>query len=182
MKTQNFYYETERLILRHATEEDADILASKRSCSFVTRYNLYQDCDGEQIKRELGKYEHILLVLKSSREIIGCVSVRDDYFRYRIDSKCLYAWLTEDMAYQGFMLEALQVIMAKLFYLNGHERIAIQIFSENTASLRLARKLGFEEEGYLKRGLKNHLGQVYDVVLLSLDRESFIEQHYNPFS
>ena len=182
MIKDSFYYETERLILRTAADSDAEELAAKRSTGFVTRYNLYCPCDSEQIIREFQEYEHIVLILKRENATIGCVSIKDDDLRYHVDSKTINAWLTEDNAYNGYMQEALKVILAELFYVRSHERVSIQIFSKNTASIRLAEKLGFEQEGYLKRALKNHLDQVFDLVLLSIDRESFIAKNPNPFN
>ena len=93
-----------------------------------------------------------------------------------MDSKTLHAWLTRDMAYRGLMAEALEVVFAELFINRGHERIAIQIMSENQASIRLAEKLGFEPEGYLKRALRNSKDQVFDLALYSLDRETYLQK------
>ena len=166
MTGSDFYKETERLILRTPTPEDANALALARSTEFVMRYNLYEKCDKEQILRELESYDHVLLAEKESKKIIGCISLRDDPVRYHTDSITLHAWLIEEMAYKGYMLEALTEIINELFLI--YQRISVQIFSQNTASLRLAKKLGFEEEGYIKQAVKNKNGEIFDVVLLSL--------------
>lgn len=166
MTGSDFYKETERLILRTPTPNDAAELASARSTEFVMRYNLYEECDKEQILRELDSYDHVLLAEKESKRIIGCISLRDDPVRYHTDSVTLHAWLIEEMAYKGYMAEALNEIINELFLI--YQRISVQIFSQNTASLRLAKKLGFEEEGYIKRAVKNKKGDIFDVVLLSL--------------
>ena len=166
MTGSDFYKETERLILRTPTPNDAAELASARSTEFVMRYNLYEECDKEQILRELDSYDHVLLAEKESKKIIGCVSLRDDPVRYHTDSVTLHAWLIEEMAYKGYMAEALNEIINELFLI--YQRISVQIFSQNTASLRLAKKLGFEEEGYIKQAVKNKKGEIFDVVLLSL--------------
>ena len=166
MTGSDFYKETERLILRTPTPNDAAELASARSTEFVMRYNLYEECDKEQILRELDSYDHVLLAEKESKKIIGCVSLRDDPVRYHTDSVTLHAWLIEEMAYKGYMAEALNEIINELFLV--YQRISVQIFSQNTASLRLAKKLGFEEEGYIKQAVKNKKGEIFDVVLLSL--------------
>lgn len=166
MTGSDFYKETERLILRTPTPNDASELASARSTEFVMRYNLYEECDKEQILRELDSYDHVLLAEKESKKIIGCISLRDDPVRYHTDSVTLHAWLIEEMAYKGYMAEALNEIINELFLV--YQRISVQIFSQNTASLRLAKKLGFEEEGYIKQAVKNKKGEIFDVVLLSL--------------
>lgn len=168
MIEQSFYKRTERLILRTPTKADADELARARSTEFVMRYNLYTECDGKQIISELENYEHILLLEAATDKIIGCVSVREDPLRYHTDSVTLHAWLIEEMAYKGYMAEALREIIDLLF--SEHQRISVQIFSENTASLRLAKKLGFEQEGYIKQAVKNKKGEIFDVVLMTLSK------------
>lgn len=173
MNDARFFRQTERLIIRSATLDDAPALAQARSTDFVIRYNLYEPCDAAQIRSELENDEHFSLVLRQTNEIIGCVCVRDDEFRYHMDSKCLQAWLVEETAHQGLMAEALAVIFEELFLQREHERLSIQILSQNRASLRLAEKLGFEREGYLKRALRNQKGEVFDVVLFSLEKDAY---------
>ena len=173
MQNFHFYQETERLILRSPLAEDAALLAAQRSTDFVTRYNLYRPCDAAQIQGELEAYQHIILVLKEENRVFGCVSIREDYLRHRVDARSLQAWLPEEMAYQGYMAEAVDAILAYLLLEGVCERVSVQIFADNRASIRLAEKLGFEREGYLKRAVKNHLGQVFDVVLFSMDEETY---------
>lgn len=176
MSEGSFYRSTERLIIRSAVLDDAEALAEARSTDFVMRYNLYEPCDAAQIKGELELYEHFVLISRATDAIIGCVCVREDDLRYHMDSKCLQAWLIYETAHQGYMAEALAVVFEELFLQRGHERLAIQILSQNRASLRLAEKLGFEREGYLKRALRNKKDEVFDVVLFSLEREAYLEK------
>ncbi len=172
----DFFKETSRLILRSPKDQDAQVLAIKRGEEFVEKFNLYQKCEKEQILKEFVEFEHFILVLKETQEIIGCVAVKDDPLRYHTNSITLQAWLIEKTAYKGYMLEAVCAILQELFKRRGVERIAIQIFAKNEASIRLAEKLGFEKEGYLKEAVKNHKGQVFDVVLYSLDRISYLKK------
>ena len=176
MNTMEFYQETPRLILRSPADSDAEALAAARSTDFVMKYNLYLPCDAQQIRKELALYEHVVLVQKEDQALIGCISIRDDDLRYRMDSVTLHAWLIRETAYRGYMAEALEVLFRELFVVRGHERIAVQIMSGNTASMRLAEKIGFEREGYLKQALRNHNGQVFDLALYSLDRETYLKR------
>ena len=173
MCNMNFYRETSRLILRSPRESDAVLLAEKRSAEFVMKFNLYEICDAEQIKNEFEYFEHIVLTLKDTNEVIGCISIRDDYLRYRMDSFSLQAWLTLDMASQGYMTEAISAVLEYLFNDCSCERVSAQIFSDNVASIRLVQKLGFENEGYLKRAVKRKDGCVFDLVLFSMDYSMF---------
>ncbi|MBQ3063312.1 MAG: GNAT family N-acetyltransferase [Clostridia bacterium] len=167
-----FFKETAHLTLCAATAADAEVLAAKRSTPFVMRYNLYTPCDKAQMAVELETYPHILLKCRKTGEIIGAISIRDDDFRYHIASKELVAWLTDKHAHKGLMAEALPHVMAWVFD-NGAERIAVRIFADNTASHRLAEKLGFTREGYLTRAVRNAAGEVFDVLLYSISKEDF---------
>ena len=171
MFDENFYIKTERLILRAPKLADASDIAKKRSTDFVMRYNLYAACDAEQIISELENYEHILLVEALTNKIIGCISLRDDPVRYHVGSITLHAWLIEEKAYNGYMAEALKAIIPILFL--EYSRLSIQIFSKNTASIRLAQKLGFEQEGYIKQAVKAPSGEIFDLVLMSMARNAF---------
>jgi len=167
------YIETERLILREPSCDDAEALARSRSTEFVMRYNLYRPSTREQICRELECYEHILLVSKEDNRLIGCISIRDDDFRYHVDSVLIQAWLTEENARQGYMSEALRAMLRELFCVRNHERVSAQIMSENIASIKLVESLGFIREGYLKRAVRCYDGRVLDVCLYSLDSEEY---------
>lgn len=172
---EGFFRQTERLILKEATTEDATILAKKRSTPFVMRYNLYEPCGEAQIAGELADNPHVLLKNRATGEIIGAISLRDDDFRYHIAAKEMAAWLTEEYAAQGLMSEAIPPVMDHIFN-RDIERISIRIFAENKPSIRLAEKLGFVREGYLARAVKNKQGEVFDVALYSLDANNYLKK------
>ncbi len=172
----NFFETTNRLILRSPKQSDAKFLAEKRGNEFITRFNLYKPCSHEQILKEFENFEHFILTLKDSQEIIGAVSVKDDPFRYHVEAKTLQAWLVQETAYKGYMAEALEVILEELFIKRGLEIVSVHIFGENKASMRLAEKLGFEREGYIKRAVKKDNGDVFDLAIYALDRNEYLEK------
>ena len=171
---EGFLEKTPRLTIREATLRDAAILAKKRSTPFVMRYNLYEPCEAAQIAKEIADYPHVLLENRTTGEVIGVISLRDDDFRYHIEAKEMAAWLAEEYAGQGLMSEAIPPVMDHIFKHNI-ERISIRIFAENKASIRLAEKLGFTREGYLARAVKNKDGGVFDVVLYSLSKDDYLK-------
>lgn len=173
---EGFFATTERLILKEATSADAATLAALRSTPFVMRYNLYEPCDQLQMASEVVAYPHVLLKDRETGEVIGTISLRDDDFRYHIEAKEMAAWLAEEHANRGLMAEAIPPVMTWIFK-KGIERISIRIFAPNKASLRLAEKLGFVREGYLPRAVKNKRGEIFDVVLYSLDRDTYLKTH-----
>lgn len=66
------------------------------------------------------------------------------------------------------MTEALRVVIDFAFRQLGQHRIQAEVFPENTASLRVLDKLGFQEEGLLRQHLY-HQGtkEFNDVKLLA---------------
>ena len=73
---------------------------------------------------------------------------------------------------QGYMQEALQAVLGWGFREMGLHRIDACIHPDNTASLKLARKLGFVEEGRL-RDAGFWLGQYHDLLQFSLLQPEF---------
>ena len=63
-----------------------------------------------------------------------------------------------------------------IFTSTSADIISIKAFDKNIASLRLAKKLGFLEEGYLRHAVKNGNGEVFDLVLFSLSKNDYIEK------
>ena len=167
-----YYNETERLIVRSAEPRDAAALAIGRSCGFVKRYNLYRDCGEEQMLLELENYDNVVLERKDNGAVIGCISIREDDFRYRTDALLLQAWLSEDTAYRGYMREAIVPLMEYLFE-NYTCRISARAFSENSPSIALLKKLGFVSEGYLRDALVNDNGKTFDVCLYTMSKKEF---------
>ena len=172
----NINIQTKRLILRSAITADADDLAKKRSTPFVLKHNLYMPCSGEQILSELDYYPLICLVKKDDNQLIGALSIREDLFRYHVNAVELQFWLSENFSNKGYMTEAISSMIDYIFTSTSAEIISIKAFDKNIASLRLAKKLGFLEEGYLRHAVKNGNGEVFDLVLFSLSKNDYIEK------
>ncbi|MGN1373212.1 MAG: GNAT family N-acetyltransferase [Candidatus Coproplasma sp.] len=173
----NRLLQTERLILRTATEEDARQMIEGRNSPFVLKYNLYPLATIDDIIYEITHIDTVLLTLKDTGKIIGCIYVKEDFLRYKVNSLELAAWIVEDYGAQGYMTEAGIALMRHLFADEGVNRLTSRVFSENTASLRINDKLGFEQEGYLPEAAVNDKGKVFDLVLFSVTKERFAKLH-----
>lgn len=165
---RKIYAKTERLTISSPLFSDAEEIARARSTEFVMRHNLYARCDANQIISEIEDYEIFLLTEAKTHKIIGCISYREDNFRYHISSIALQAWLIEEMAYQGYMEEALRAIIPYLF--TKYDMLSVEIFSENTASIRLAKKLGFEQYGFIRKAILTPDGKIVDLILMSIEK------------
>lgn len=72
--------------------------------------------------------------------------IRTDY-----QASCIIGYfLDEDFHNQGYMSEALELLLEVLFTNYKMQRICAYIKPENTPSIRLAKRLGFECEGVAK--------------------------------
>lgn len=171
----NRYISTSRLILRTPIPADAFQIAEGRNTDYVMRYNLYQHSSVEQILKEMAEYESVILVLKDTGMVIGCIYIKDDLYRYHVNSMELSGWLKECYANQGYMTEALEALMKELFQNENFERLSTWVFRPNKASRRLMRKVGFIQEGILKEAYKKDDGQIFDVVLYSIGRKDYLQ-------
>ena len=73
------------------------------------------------------------------------------------------------------MTEALSAFIDYLFEERKYDTITAQALAPNTASRALLSKLGFVQEGYLRRAIKDN-GVIYDNVLFSLLKEDKSKQ------
>ena len=108
----------------------------------------------ELLRRSLGgQYRYWLIVRRTDGVVIGAVELsqivggkfRSAYLGYHIGAP---------FARQGYMREALLMVLAQAFGGLRLHRVEANIQPRNVASLRLVRRLGFRREGYSPRYLK----------------------------
>lgn len=75
---------------------------------------------------------------------------------------------------KGYGAEALQEILLFAFNELGLNRIEARINADNAASLRLHQKVGYRQEGVLRKALYK-CGNFKDVIVMSILKEEFIE-------
>ncbi len=75
---------------------------------------------------------------------------------------------------QGYGSEALLLMLHYGFEERGLNRIYAHVNSDNTASLRMLEKCGYQREGVLRQAIFKN-GRFKDVVVASILKEEFIE-------
>jgi RimJ/RimL family protein N-acetyltransferase len=80
-------------------------------------------------------------------------------------------WVAVDAIGQGIATEATAVLTRVGLELCGLERIDVQVEPHNERSLAIPRKLGFTQEGVLRRRLESDEGPRRDSVIFSMLRE-----------
>ena len=74
---------------------------------------------------------------------------------------------------QGFASEAIQRVLECAFRDLSFQRIFVRILPSNPESFRLAKRLGFREEGLHRNAYRCGLGELHDVQYLSLTPDDY---------
>ncbi|NHN31815.1 GNAT family N-acetyltransferase [Paenibacillus agricola] len=175
------FIQTERLSLRQITADDSEDLYN-----FYRDPNFFQylDWEGPSSVKESTLlidswnqyFEGKKLIpwgissLKDSR-LIGTIMLMptrgtfEDVPRYPLT---ISYDLQKDLWNNGIMTEALKAVLDFSKENIGHHRIQAEVLSENAASLKILKKLGFQEEGLLKHYLMHEVTKSFlNVVMLA---------------
>jgi ribosomal-protein-alanine N-acetyltransferase len=100
----------------------------------------------------IGANLHLVARIAASEQIIGAVSITEIVLGV-FKSAYLGYYVLQNFARQGLMTEAVRQATHYAFTSLGLHRLEAAIQPENTASLALIRRLGFQKEGYSPRYL-----------------------------
>ena len=182
------YFETGRLLIRNFTEADAQLAAAyhQRNRDFLYRWSPLRDESFYTVKGQRDLIQHDLLQEQSGRglrlwifrkehhhETIGNMSL-SQIVGGHFSSGFLGYQLDKDMLRQGYMKEALQVLLKEAFKRFELHRIEANIMTENHASRALIESLGFTLEGNARKYL-NIRGRWEDHLHYVLLREDWME-------
>ena len=164
--------ETKRLILRRPSVRDAAAYTDIHNSYFVLRYNAMVPTTAERMEKKFADEEYaantFFLEEKETGKLIGAIFLEDDDLRYGVDSKCVSYFLAESYSRKGYMKEAMQAVLAKLFREENLECVSARAFADNTASRALLKSLGFRENGIIPRCVKGYNDVVFDDVIHTL--------------
>jgi ribosomal-protein-alanine N-acetyltransferase len=183
--------ETSRLILRQITESASD---GRDSLEFINDYSVYRfwgvydeskDTNGRHRPKKKIKLDYHynvtmkeyrarreltwLMELKDTHKVIGEIVLYD--FRLNKQADIGYR-INKDYWGQGFAPEAGQAMLKVAFEYMNLTRLQIRCFTNNNGSVRVAQKLGFAQEGYIKQGaIVNVMTDYYIYGMLNEDYE-----------
>ncbi|MGE7917139.1 GNAT family N-acetyltransferase [Lysinibacillus xylanilyticus] len=166
--------ETERLILRELTQDDAESIFKCFSNEEVTCYY------GQEPFREIQQAENLVKLFsknfaekrgirwgierKGTNDIIGTIGFNawsPIYKREEIGYE-----IHPDYWRKGYTFEAVTEIVSYGFEQMGLTRIGAVVFIENEASSKLLTKIGFQKEGILRDYMYQN-GQAHDTFVYS---------------
>lgn len=167
--------ESERILLRPITLDDAEDMYEYTSDEETTRFIYEPHKDLNHTKRVIANYyaeEPIgkyAVVLKESNKMIGVIE-----FRVKEDIKSGDLGYTLSRYYwgNGYMTEAGKLILELAFKILGLERVYAAYDVRNPASGRVMERLGMKYEGTLRR---DHMikGVLTDSVHYSILKEEY---------
>ena len=150
--------ETERLLLREATPEDAEAIFAVFSDPAVTQF--HDLATFTSIEEALGVIERRAKRFESGRGIRWEIAYKQDNI---LIGSCGYTWNKQahsaEIGYelasafwrQGIMTEALHAILQFGFEEMGLRLVVASVMLDNIASKKLLEKLGFQSQGVLKQ-------------------------------
>ncbi|MDF2905625.1 MAG: hypothetical protein K0R34_946 [Herbinix sp.] len=169
--------ETERLLLRVAQPGDENDLYEIRNSEYVLKYNCMKKITMEQLQEQIMKdmesNDTYCIVLKENDKVIGKVDIDPDTLRYGVNALGISYYLGEQYASKGYMTEALREVIRYAFEERSVDVLSVRAFKDNEASTRLIEKLGFIQEGCIRRGVKGYQDIVYDDMIFSILREEY---------
>jgi ribosomal-protein-alanine N-acetyltransferase len=147
-----------RVILRPPTPADEDhFLAAMRASKRAHRPWLYPPLDAEAYHAYLARLDDrkygYLACRRSDDAIVGWLNV-SEIVRGALQSAFLGYGGVAAHAGHGYMTEAVQLVVREAFGKLGLHRLEANIQPGNHPSIALARRCGFEKEGFSPRYLK----------------------------
>ena len=166
--------ETERLFILNVSQSDAEEVLKIQDTPYAKRFNLFPSLKIDDIHEEIANSEMYKLVLKDNGLILGIIRVKEDYYRNNPNARHVLIIMKEEYASKGYMSEALLSIYDELF--KKYDILTGYIFADNKASIRVSEKVGWKNEGTLRKAILDYNNQVHDLVVVSLTKEDYLNK------
>lgn len=163
---------TKRLWIKHPKPSDFKQFKKLRNSEFTLKYNalnfLTEDRLSEAFACDLVDENCFYIRLQENDEVVGSIYFEEDSLRYNTNALTVSYYMDEDYAGQGIMSEALREVLFTMFQQRDISLISARVFKENIASIKLLKKLGFKQEGILRRAVRGYQDIIYDDCLFSI--------------
>lgn len=173
---KNRHLETERLLLRPVTLNDAQDMHAYASDEETTYYVFDRHKSITETKESIvsyflekpfGKYA---IELKENKKMIGTIDIRKTG---KTDRGELGYTLNKDYQGNGYMTEAGQALLKLSFDVLEFHTVFAMHDERNTASGKVMERLGMQKEGMLRRVGKWKNGEYYNHVYYSILKEEY---------
>lgn len=178
--------ETSRLYLRPVEEADASDLHLVYSDERVVMGNscikAFSSVDATLhflrcvplAYKQRNQPQGMVLELKDSGIVIGSMDIETHFG----DTGEIGYMLAYDYWNQGYMEEALSVLLYIGFHYCGYHRIQAEYDPENIKSGRVLEKLGFIKEGMRRKAMRLNDDRYHDLIMCSILKEEYVPKQF----
>lgn len=117
----------------------------------------------------------VIETTNAARRIIGTVGLYNTNRRMRSAELSVVIGMESERG-KGYGTEAILIMLNFAFNELDYQRVALQVVEPNQGAYRLYKKLGFVEEGRLRRAFF-YRGQYHSQIVMSLLKEEFLATH-----
>jgi [ribosomal protein S5]-alanine N-acetyltransferase len=105
-------------------------------------------------------------------KLVGAIGLelKDDVFKYNAE---IGYWITPDQWGKGIATESVKLMIDFAFKAHPVKRIFAEVFSDNSASVRVLEKCSFEKEAILKNAIIKN-GQFQDCYIFAIQNQHFL--------
>lgn len=177
---KNREIETERLLLRPVTLEDAEGMyeySSNEETTYFVSYNQYQSIDDAYFSianffmdQPLGKYG---IELKKEKKFIGTIGIHVE--SQKMNAEIGYI-LNPKYHRKGYMTEAGRALLALGFEKMELEKIYALCDSRNVASAGVMKKLGMKQEAHRRHHSLSKDGEWIDMLEYAILKDEYFEK------
>ena len=183
VSTPPYRLETDRLVVRCYDPRDAPLLkdAVDRSRDHLWPWMPWTPAEPEELQVVVDRLRSFRARFDADEDWIYGIFDRDEsrvlggtglHPRGGPGSLEIGYWVAADAVRQGIATEATAVLTRAAFEHAGVDRVDVGADARNEASLGVGRKLGFHEDGVLRRRIPGRPGEVHgDMVLMTMLRE-----------
>lgn len=171
--------EREDLELLHKWQNDEEIMRLARSFPdhVISKEALHAEFEKELKGEDTGRRVYIIEE-KSSGNPVGWATIRVHQFTRRMTSADIGLALGEKRAWKkGYGTETTKLLLDEVFLQLNLHRAEWWTFAENVGSLRLAKKIGFNEDGRLREATFFD-NAFHDLVVLGLLKNEYRPAKY----
>ncbi len=166
--------EREDLIVLHKWQNDEEIMRLARSFPdhVISKEALQLEFEKELKGEDTGRRAYIIEE-KPSGKPVGWATIRIHQFTRRMTGADVGLALGEKKAWKrGYGTEATRLLLDEVFQQLNLHRAEWWTFAENTASLKLAEKVGFREDGRLREAVFFD-NKFHDLVVLGMLKNEY---------
>ena len=180
--------ETKRLILRNFKEEDINDffeMVSQKDVGPRCGWTPHETVEGalEYLKQTKDRPYKFAIVLKDGNKVIGNIEIMDitDVEKYPFlkeedlaNTKEVGFFINENYWNNGYMTEALEIIIATSFEVLNYDALVASYFEPNAASAKVQSKCAMKIMGKLKdKGTWYETNESCDLVMTFIDKEMY---------